>query len=224
MALAALFLVVVMPVMWLIEKPPASTVSSQEARDAIWPTSPRLGVTLLGAAAFMCCAAMATPLVHLVPLMIECGRSPAMAGGLFLAVMLAGTAGRVFFGLMADRTRALPAYMLAAVLQTVTLYGFVAAGAAVPLVIIGIIFGFGYAGVMTALNLAVREAVPSGSVGLYTAVVGLLAWAGMGTGGGVGGYLYDVTGSYDVSFAIATAAGGANVLLLALLFLLTARR
>lgn len=224
MALAALFLGIVAPLMWLIEKPPALAVTSQASGGATWSTSPRTGVAWLGAAAFMCCAAMATPLVHLVPLMIECGRSPAMAGGLFLAVMLAGTAGRVFFGLLADRTGALIAYILAALMQTVTLYGFVATGSTIPLILIGVIFGFGYAGVMTALNLSVREAVPSRSVGLYTAIVGLLAWAGMGTGGGIGGYFYDATGTYDLSFAIATGAGAVNLVLLAILLLVTSRR
>jgi MFS family permease len=221
LALAALFLCLVAPLMWLIEKPSASQSSSQASKDATWPIPPALGVAWLGAAAFMCCAAMATPLVHLVPLMIECGRSPGMAGGLFLTVMLAGTAGRILFGLMADRTGALAAYMLAGVLQTATLYSFVTVGAAVPLFVIGAVFGFGYAGVMTALNLAVREAVPSTSVGMYTAIVGLLAWAGMGTGGGIGGYFYDATGTYDLSFAIATAAGAANVTLLVILFFVT---
>jgi MFS family permease len=223
LALAALFLCLVAPLMWLIEKPPVSQSWSQASREAAWPIPPTLGVAWLGAAAFMCCAAMATPLVHLVPLMIECGRSPGMAGGLFLTVMLAGTAGRILFGLMADRTGALAAYMLAGVLQTVTLYCFVAVGSLVPLFAIGAVFGFGYAGVMTALNLSVREAVPSTSVGTYTAIVGLLAWAGMGAGGGIGGYFYDATGTYDLSFAIATAAGVANVILLGILFLVTCR-
>jgi MFS family permease len=223
MALAALFLCLVTPLMWLIEKPPASENSSQASKEATWPMSPALGVAWLGAAAFMCCAAMATPLVHLVPLMIECGRSPGMAGGLFLTVMLAGTAGRILFGLMADRTGALAAYMIAGLMQTATLYCFVAVGAAVPLFVIGAVFGFGFAGVMTALNLSVREAVPSTSVGMYTALVGLLAWAGMGTGGGIGGYLYDATGTYDLSFAIATAAGAANVTLLGILLFITSR-
>jgi hypothetical protein len=36
---------------------------------------------------------------------------------------------------------------------------------------------------MTALILSVREAVPARTSGLSTAIVGLLAWGGMGLGG-----------------------------------------
>jgi hypothetical protein len=59
--------------------------------------------------------------------------------------------------------------------------------------------------------------VPAKSVGLSTAVVTMLAWAGMGLGGYQGGLCYDLTGSYDASFASAALAGAANLLVVSLL-------
>jgi hypothetical protein len=44
------------------------------------------------------------------------------------------------------------------------------------------------------------------------AVVGLFAWGGMGFGGYQGGYCFDLTGSYSISFLSAVLAGGANLL------------
>jgi hypothetical protein len=44
---------------------------------------------------------------------------------------------------------------------------------------------------MTALVLCVRAAVPPRIAGSAMAVVGLLAWGGMGVGGYQGGYCFD---------------------------------
>jgi MFS family permease len=216
--LATFFIVAVTPAMCLIVKPPAQSGPSV-ADKALWPIRSSVSVFWLGGAAFLCCAAMAVPLVHLIPLMIECGRSPIMAGGLFMTIMMAGTAGRISFGLLSDRTGALIAYMLASLMQAATLFWFVIFDSGSLLLLTGAVFGFGYAGVMTALNLSVREAVPWKSAGLSTAVVGMLAWAGMGAGGGLGGYLYDFSGNYQLAFLVATLTGIGNLLSLLALWM-----
>jgi MFS family permease len=219
MALAIVFFAVVTPIMWLIEKPPAAALDAPTASGAAWPLPARVSIAWLSVAAFLCCCAMATPLVHLVPLMIECGKSPVAAGTLFFTVMVSGAAGRLSFGLLADRTGGLIAYIIASFIQTVTLYGFVALDQMDWLMVAGVIFGFGYAGVMTSFSVAVREAVPAKSAGFSTGIVVFFAWLGMGAGGGLGGYLFDLTGSYAVSFAAAVGAGAGNLLTLSVLLL-----
>ena len=59
--------------------------------------------------------------------------------------------------------------------------------------------------------------MPASHVGRSTGIVGMVAWLGMGAGGYVSGWLFDATGSYAASFALAAAAGAANLLILALL-------
>jgi uncharacterized protein (DUF3820 family) len=68
---------------------------------------------------------------------------------------------------------------------------------------------------MTTLLLCVREAVPARSAGISTAVIMLLAWAGMGFGAYQGGYCYDLTGDYTVSFANAAIGGIGNLAIVA---------
>jgi hypothetical protein len=63
------------------------------------------------------------------------------------------------------------------------------------------------------LILCIREAVPARSAGLTTALVGLFAWLGMGSGG----YRFDAKGGYVVSFAGAAAAGMAHLAVVAAL-------
>ena len=67
MLLGCGYLVAIFPAMALVRKSPASTVSGGGA-PAIWPVPPTISLTLIGAAAFFCCALMAVPTVHLFAL------------------------------------------------------------------------------------------------------------------------------------------------------------
>lgn len=211
MVLGLAYLIGLTPLMGLITKPPAAPGrSAGEGRR--WTLSPRLSIPLLAAAAVLCCICMAVPLVHLLPYFVDDGRSPVSAAGLLLAMMLAGSAGRVAFGFVADRLGGLRCYALASFSQTATVYWFVYLDSLPSLYVLAVVFGFGFSGVMTSLILCVREAVPSRSAGLATALVGMAGWIGMGGGGYLGGYCFDVTRAYEASFAGAAIAGAGNLL------------
>ena len=213
------YLVILVPLMALITRP-AKTVSGQTPPPggaAGWALPPRASTAWLSTAAFFCCFCMAVPLVHVVPLMCHQGHTPATGAGILFTIMAVGAAGRIAIGMLADRIGALPAYMFASLLQTLTVFWFVSTPEMAIIIPLAIVFGFGFAGNMTSLILAVREAVPAGYVGRSTGIVGMIAWLGMGAGGYVSGWLYDVTGSYAGSFALAAAAGAANLLTLVLL-------
>ena len=79
------------------------------------------------------------------------------------------------------------------------------------------VFGFGFAGNMTSLSLCVRSAVPAHRFGGSLGAVMMVAWAGMASSSYVGGRLFDVTLSYNLSFALAGVAGALNLAVLALL-------
>jgi hypothetical protein len=57
--------------------------------------------------------------------------------------------------------------------------------------------------------------VPARSTGISTAFIMLLAWAGMGVGAYQGGYCYDLTDDYTVSFANAAIGGVINLAIVA---------
>jgi MFS family permease len=135
-----------------------------------------------------------------------------VAGGLILTTMLAASVGRVCFGMICDRIGSLRGYASAVFVQTATVYWFVELQSLAALYALAVVFGFGYGGVMTTLTLSVRAAVPARYAGISMAVVGLLAWLGMGLGGYQGGYCFDLTGNYKLSFASAALAGAVNLL------------
>jgi MFS family permease len=220
LTLGIVYLLLLVPAMWFVTKPRRSDASAAGAvaqESAAWGLPPAVSVGWLGLAATFCCVSMAVPIVHLVPLLADSGRPMAISGTLIMTVMLSASAGRIGFGLVADRIGALRSYALAVLLQSITVYWFVELQSLAVLYALAAAFGFGYGGVMTTLILSVREAVPARTAGLSTAIVGLLAWIGMGLGGYEGGLCYDLTGSYDASFASAALAGLANLLVLSAL-------
>jgi predicted MFS family arabinose efflux permease len=125
--------------------------------------------------------------------------------------MLFGAAGRICFGLIADRIGYLPGYGLASAVQTVTVIAYPLLGDGISLLALSAVFGFGFAGNMTCLVLCVRDAVPAHRFGSALGIVMLVAWAGMGTGGYAGGALFDVYLNYTLSFVLAGVAGLLNL-------------
>lgn len=212
------YLVILVPLMALITRPAHTAAASATTAAADgWAMSPRTSTAWLSLAGFLCCFCMAVPLVHVVSLLCHQGHTPAVGAGVLFTMMAVGAVGRIAIGMLADRTGALPAYMISSLLQTATVFWFVTTPQMAIIIPVAVVFGFGFAGNMTSLILAVREAMPAERVGRATGLVGMVAWLGMGAGGYVSGFLFDATASYTASFALAAAAGAANFLVLILL-------
>src|SRR5262249_2589029 len=128
-----------------------------------------------------------------------------------LMAMIAGAVGRVCCGLVADRIGPLKAYAVASSIQTACVMAFPTLGDALSFMTLSAVFGFGFAGNMTCLSLCVRQAVPANRFGGAIGVVMMVAWAGMASGGYVGGVLFDVSLSYTLSFLLAGLAGVLNL-------------
>jgi MFS family permease len=119
--------------------------------------------------------------------------------------------GRVCCGLIADRIGPLKAYAIASSIQTVCVMAFPAVGDSISFMALSAVFGFGFAGNMTCLSLCVRQAVPANRFGGAIGVVMMVAWAGMASGGYLGGVLFDLWLSYTPSFFLAGMAGVLNL-------------
>ncbi|MDW4551633.1 hypothetical protein R5H32_20045, partial [Defluviimonas sp. D31] len=70
-------------------------------------------------------------------------------------------------------------------------------------------------GVLTTIRFLTPTSARAGATGLILA----FAWAGHGIGGYAGGLLFDLTGTYDLTFLAAAAAGAVNLAIVAALFL-----
>ena len=192
--------------------PPASATESGEAGAAEYKT-----VALLALAAYLCCACMGGPLVHMASFVGSVCGSPAIGATSLLIAMIFGAIGRVCFGVAADRLGSLTSYAMASATQTATVLVFPALGGSLSFMVLSAVFGFGFAGNMTCLSLCVRDAVPAHRFGGALGAVMMVGWAGMASSSYIGGRLFDVTLSYDLSFALAGVAGALNLAVLALL-------
>ena len=214
------YLVILLPLLTLLRPPPvmaAASGSTGQSDDNLWGVPHRITIPWLAFAGIFCCICMAAPLVHLVPLSTDLGFDPQIAASLLLTLMVAGVFGRLFFGWLADRIGGLLAYFCASLAQTSTVFWFTQTNDLFLLYAVSILFGFGFAGVMTCLLICAREAAPLRMTALGMALVSTTAWLGMGIGGYQAGYFYDVNGNYAWSFGNAAIAGMVNLVIVALL-------
>jgi MFS family permease len=173
-------------------------------------------VALLALAAFLCCACMGGPLVHMVSF-VGSICSPAIGATSLLIAMIFGAIGRVCFGVVADRCGALTSYAMASATQTASVLIFPALGNSLSFMILSAVFGFGFAGNMTSLSLCVRDAVPANRFGGALGAVMMIAWAGMASSSYFSGRLFDITLSYNLSFVVAGITGTLKLMVLALI-------
>ena len=216
LTLGLAFIAVMVPLALLLRDAPRHTVPTRGGGAG----SMRL-LALLSVAAALCCVCMATPLVHVVTLGSDRGLAGGDAAGLLAVMMIFGMAGRVAFGRIADRLGSLQTYLVASAGQTALAFLFPYAGSGAQLYALSALFGLVFSGVMTSFLTCAREYAPAGTTGRSIGIVMFFAWVGMATGAWQGGLFYDLCGAYYESFANASLAGVANLLILALLFLYT---
>jgi MFS family permease len=212
--LGVVYLLVLLPLTFMLRPPPPEAQSGPQSAtcgENLWGISHRISIPWLASASVFCCVCMAVPLVHLVPLGISAGCSPQTAAGLLLSAMIAAVFGRLLFGWLADRVGGLTAYGLSCFAQTAIVFWFSQTSSVALLFTLSLLFGFGFAGVMTCLLICAREAAPVRISGTAMAIVSTTAWVGMGIGSYQAGFFYDLNHSYIFSYANAAVAGALNL-------------
>ena len=178
----------------------------------------------LGAATILCCICMSVPLMHLVPLMQDRGLSLEDAGSVLLVMLIVAIVGRIVFGKLADMIGAIRTYWIASCWQTVLVFFFLQVDTLQGYYIFAIIYGFGYAGVMTGILISARVLTPASKRASVLGIVLFFAYLGHGIGGYQGGYFFDLTGNYTLTYANAAMAGILNLILVGALYFTTNRR
>jgi MFS family permease len=213
----------------LIRQPPAQPTSSESPAQTIADElsallPPNVTAFWLGTAVLFCCACMAVPLMHLIPLIQDRGIPLEDAGSVLFLMLLVAIAGRIAFGKLADMIGAIRAYWIASCWQTLLVVGFIYIDTLNGFYIYAVIYGFGYAGVMTGLLVCVRVLTPLSRRASVLGIVMLFAWLGHGIGGYQGGFFFDLTGNYTVTYVNAALAGIINLIIVGALFIATNRR
>jgi len=164
---------------------------------------------LLCLAGVGCCAAMAMPQVHIVPLAIDLGLE-AVDGARMLAVMLGcGVVSRMVSGWISDRIGGLKALLVGSALQGLVIFGFLFADGLATLYMLAVAFGLSQGGIVPSYTIIIRYLFPAVEAGWRIGTTMLFTVGGMALGGWMAGALHDLTGDYTASIL---AAFGFNVL------------
>jgi MFS family permease len=181
-------------------------------------------VAWISIATLFCCTTMSVPLMHLVPLAQERGLTTTDAGGVLFLMLVVAIAGRAAFGQIADMIGALPTWILASGWQTLMVFGFTMMDGSREFYIYAVIYGFGYAGVMTSVLVTVRNLAAPARRASSMGIVLAFGYMGHGLGGWQGGFFYDLTGNYTWSYAIAVVSGLINLAIIGALWWTVTRR
>jgi MFS family permease len=220
-----LTLVVGLPLAWFLRSPPAAEPGSVHLSHESPTGLPNaVVVAWISVAIIFCCITMAVPLMHLVPLAQESGLTATDASSVLFLMLLAAIAGRVAFGQIADMIGALPAWLLASGWQTLLVFGFTTMDGLTEYYLYAVIYGFGYAGVMTSVLVTVRNFAAPARRASSMGIVLAFGFMGHGIGGWQGGIFYDLTGSYTWTYATAVISGFINLVIICALWWAFTRR
>lgn len=215
----AVMLAVMVPLSWLMR--PAAVEAARPVAanaDAEATTLPyNVVIVRMSAAIILCCTCMSVPLMHLVPLVQDAGFPAEDASSVIFAMMVSAIFGRVAFGKLADMIGAVRAYMTATAWMTAMVFGFVWLESLRVFYVYAIVYGFGYAGVMTGVLTTIRALTPAQRLGAAMGIIGMFGWFGHATGGYLGGLLHDITGAHDAAYAVAAVAGLLNLIIVSTL-------
>ncbi len=218
--LAIIYILIALPISFLIQESPwrinARTNTVEEDTD--FPLSEKEVVAWISFAVIFCCVCMSIPIMHLVPLLTDKGFSLEFATSVLMLLMFCGAFGRIFGGMLGDYIGALPGYILMSLGQTVFVVWFPHLLSPSAIYLIAALFGFTYSGVMSSILVCTRIMVSAKYGARAMSLTSFFGWIGMGLGGFLGGYFFDIYGDYIWAF---TFAGISGVINLFILFLFT---
>ena len=216
MNLALIYIVIALPVSLLIKESPwrISARSDNAAEETGFPLSEREVVSWISFAVIFCCVCMSVPIMHLVPLLTDKGFSLEFATSVLMVLMLCGAFGRILGGILGDYIGALPSYILMSVGQTIFVVWFPHLISPTTIYIMAALFGFTYSGVMSSILVCTRMMVSAKFGARAMSLTSFFGWIGMGLGGFLGGYFFDLYGNYVWAYTFAGMMGLINLLVL----------
>jgi MFS family permease len=225
LCIAIIAWVVLVPVAFLVRRPPSPVVRAGAASDSV-AGDPGMTVgqalrspqfIVLAATFFACCATHSGPIFHTVSYAIACGLPPLAAVTIYSAEGLAGLGGRLVFGLSGDRFGAKRTLVVGLLIQAVAAGAYFFTRQLSEFYAVALVFGLAYGGVMPLYAVIAREYFPMRIMGTVFGAASMVSSLGMALGPAVGGLIYDNTGSYGLLY-ISSFGVGLGAVAIALTF------
>lgn len=158
-----------------------------------------------------------TVMVHLVPHAIELQISATTAANILATIGGVSVIGRLALGSAADRIGNRRVYLIGFTLTTAAFFWLVSAREAWSLFLFSSLFGLAHGGMGAATSPLIARLFGLGSHGLILGVATFGYTIGASIGPFLAGYIFDVTGSYQMAFQITAALSLAGLVLTILL-------
>jgi len=158
-----------------------------------------------------------TAMVHIVPHATDLGISATTAANILATIGGLNIVGRIVLGSAADRIGNRRAFLIGFILMSAALFWLAPATELWMLYLFAVFFGFAHAGAGTSASPLAAGLFGLSSHGLIYGVLGLGVTIGGAMGPFLAGYIFDVTGSYQVAFLVCAVIGIVGLILTALL-------
>ena len=224
--LALIYISISLPISLLIKESPWRVDARSDAisEERNFPLSEKAVVVWISFAVIFCCVCMSVPIMHLVPLLTDKGFSLEFSTFVLMLLMSCGAFGRIFGGMLGDYIGALPGYFLMSLGQTIFVVWFPHLVSPLGIYVVAALFCFTYSGVMSSILVCTRMMVSAKFGARAMSLTSFFGWIGMGLGGFLGGYLFDIYGDYTWAFTIAGISGFINLIVLSFFFLQIRRK
>jgi MFS family permease len=174
---------------------------------------PNLVYVLIAMAIVFCCIPMAMPQGHLPAFCSDLGIPPSHGAAMLSVLLAAGFISRQFWGWISDQIGGLTTVLVGSAFQIVAMTAFLTTQNEIGLFMISAAFGLGFAGIIPAYVLAIRELFPASEASWRIPVLLLCSGVGMAGGGWLAGALYDYFGFYVPAFAAGVGANAINLVI-----------
>ena len=154
-----------------------------------------------------CCTCHSCILLHGFNHMTDVGVLDSVAARVVMLMAVFGMVGKIVNGLLADRIGAKWAIALFLGLQAAMIPMFIEARQAPSFYTWAVLFGLGFGGPMPVYAMLFREYFGVRAIGTILGVFFMVAAVGMGSGGLLGGALFNLFGSYSVPFLTSSGTG-----------------
>ena len=223
--LAVIAAAVMIPVSFLVRRPPALEAANAGAP---LPDEPQSNMSagevlrsypfiILCLTYFFCCATHSGPIIHTVSYAVTCGIPIVLAVSIYSVEGIAGMFGRIGFGVAGDRFGAKRVLVIGLLMQAFGVLGYFFVSELSGFYVVAIIVGFIYAGVMPLYAVIARENFPLRLMGTVIGGNAMAGSLGMATGPLFGGWVYDTFGTYAWLY-VGSWAMGIGAFLIAMTF------
>ena len=165
----------------------------------------------------LCITVLGMIMIHIVPHLTDTGMSARAAANVLGAIGLGSILGRILVGVLADRYGVKLVLVACLIIKGIVLACLPGAGGFLASYALGFFYGVSYGGFMIVIPALTSSLFGLAAMGAIFATISIAEGIGFGLGSYLAGYIWDVTGNYQMMFLIGVALILVSMLLAAFL-------